>query len=73
MSTNVQIDRESLTATADRSLRASGNSTVVSLPPQLLQAAGIDPDSDVVVRADMQTGTIRIEQPGAMDAGEDDD
>lgn len=63
MSTNVQIDRENLTATADRSLRASGNSTVVSIPPQLLQAAGIEEDGDVIVRADMKNGTIRIEQP----------
>jgi hypothetical protein len=62
MSTKVQIDRESLSASTERALRDSGNSKVVSLPPQLLQAAGFDEDEDVIVRADMETGTIRIEQ-----------
>lgn len=45
---------------ADRRIRVSGNSLVVSLPPTLLDAADIKCDDDVEVVACNETEEIRI-------------
>jgi len=43
-------------------VRKSGNSIVASLPPNLLEAAGIEVGDQVKIIADMETGEITIEK-----------
>jgi len=55
-----EIDMTAGEVRADRRVRVSGNSLVVSLPPALLNAAGIKCDDDVEIVADNETEEIRI-------------
>lgn len=54
------IDPDAGTIEVDRTLRAGGNSTVVSIPPELLAQAGIK-KGDSVVLATEPGGSGRIE------------
>jgi len=62
MSSRVEIDREELEITAERTVRKNGNSLSVSLPPELLQGTGLAEDDDVRLVGDMEDGTIVVER-----------
>lgn len=55
MGTQVHINPDEGTVTADRPVRTSGRSTVVTLPSQVLQAAGIEEGDDVKLVARMDS------------------
>lgn len=55
-----EVDMAAGEVRADRRVRVSGNSLVVSLPPTLLDAAGIKCDDDVKIVASNETKEIRI-------------
>jgi len=44
----------------ERTLRKSGNSTVLSMPPNILQELRLQPGDDVELVADRDEGTITI-------------
>jgi len=56
----VDYDREAGEARANRTLRQSGNSVVVSLPPELLHEAGLQQGDEVVVAAGFGGGEIEL-------------
>lgn len=60
MSNRVSVDPETGTLTAIRKLRESGNSIVLTIPPQLLEGAGLEAGDSVKLIADMNEDTITI-------------
>lgn len=54
----VEYDPESDEVRGTRSLRRSGNSVVVSLPPEVLRQAGFTDGDDVVVAAGFSGGEV---------------
>jgi len=56
----VDIDPEKDEASATRRLRKSGNSTVVSLPPELLRKAGFEEGDEIEVAAGFDGGEIEL-------------
>ena len=62
MSSRVEIDREELEITAERTVRKNGNSLSVSFPPVLLQGTGLAEDDEVRLVGDMEDGTIVVER-----------
>jgi antitoxin component of MazEF toxin-antitoxin module len=69
MATQVRVDPEDGTVAADRSVRPSGRSLVVTLPPQVLEAAGIKEGDDVEIITKLDSsGNISIEKAGDSDA-----
>lgn len=61
VSNRVNIDRDSATATTTRRLRESGNSVVLTMPPELLDMSGFSVGDDIRLTADMDEGTILME------------
>lgn len=64
----VTVDDERNEVTADRTVRRSGGSYVVSIPPEILDAAGFAPDDDVVISRQHGSDSIEIrrkEEPEA--------
>ena len=57
---DVEVDMDAGEVRAVRTLRSSGNSIVVSLPPNLLQACGFAPGDDISLVADNNTGEIHL-------------
>lgn len=68
----VDYDTEAGEARADRTLRRSGNSVVVSLPPELLREAGFQQGDDVTVAAGFDRGEITLREPDHDDSTTDD-
>lgn len=60
MGNSIRVNREDGTLEATRTLRTSGDSIVISIPPQLLEAAGFDEDDRVEVVAKMMGDEICI-------------
>lgn len=52
MSMSVDINPQTKTVTATRSLRASGSSTVLTIPPEVLQSLGWDEGEELRLVAD---------------------
>lgn len=63
MATQVRVDPEDGTVAADRSVRHSGRSLVVTLPPQVLEAAGIEEGDavEIITKLD-SSGNISIKK-----------
>lgn len=61
----VHVDTESGEIAAERSVRRSGNSTVVTLPPVILSATGMDDGEELTVTA-RADGAIEL-QPAEPD------
>ncbi|QHS17959.1 hypothetical protein GWK26_12810 [haloarchaeon 3A1-DGR] len=61
----VEVNPEENEARCQRELRKSGNSIVVSLPPQLLEQAGFELGDEVLVAAGFEGGEISIRQEKA--------
>jgi len=60
MGDEVEIDPEKQEVRARRNLRKSGNSTVVAIPPQVLDGAGLEQGDRVELVAKMGEETIRL-------------
>ena len=60
MATPVTIDPEDSTVSATRTIRSSGNSTVLTIPPQLLEAIGLEVSDEARLVAHMDTGELVI-------------
>lgn len=67
MGNRVSVDPEDGTVSAIRSVRRSGNSVVVSIPLQVLEAAGLGEGDDVVIIGDMADGELRIKDVDRTD------
>lgn len=68
MADRVVIDAEEGTVSATRKIRESGNSIVISIPPQVLEAAGLEPGDQADIVADMDDQVISLRR---VDAGGD--
>jgi len=66
----VEVDAEAQEAKATRRLRRSGNSVVVSIPPQLLRQAGFIEGDEVEVIAPFDGGSIELQN--AAEESDDD-
>lgn len=62
-----EIDTDAEEARDERELRASGNSTVVTLPPGVLQAAGLECGDTVEVSAGFEGGEITVKAANTPD------
>ena len=63
MGTKVRVDPKDGTIAADRPVRQSGRSSVVTLPSEVLEAAGIEEGDDVEVVAKMDgSGNITLKK-----------
>jgi len=62
MPERVDLDVEEGVARTRRTIGKSGNSLVVRIPPQILQAASLQEGDDVELVADMESGTITIKR-----------
>lgn len=62
---SVELDGETGELRAERPIRESGNSLVVSLPPEMLRAAGFEPGETVFVTRGEGGESIRLVQTGA--------
>jgi antitoxin component of MazEF toxin-antitoxin module len=60
MRNRVSVDPEDSTVSATRTIRSSGNSTVLTIPPQLLEAIGLEVSDEVRLVAHMDTGELVI-------------
>ena len=60
MSNRVSVDPEDGTITGVRKLRQSGNSTVLTIPQEVLDAVGFESGERVAITAEMQGDSITI-------------
>lgn len=58
MGNRVRVNREENRLEATRTLRSSGDSIVISIPPQLLEAAGLSEGDQVEIAAKMNGDEI---------------
>lgn len=56
----VSINTDSSTVEATRTLRHSGSSVVLTIPPQVLESLGMDAGDDVRIVGNWEDGTIEI-------------
>lgn len=61
MGNSVEIDWEQGTVTAERKLRSSGNSTVLTIPEEVYQSIGLQEGHQVEIVADKNDDVIRIQ------------
>jgi len=61
MGHRVDVDWEAGTVTATRRLRPSGGSTVLTIPPEVMSALGLEEGDDIVMVADRDAGEIRLQ------------
>jgi len=63
---SVTVDPDNGEVRATRTIRKSGNSTAVVIPPELLDAAGFELGDDVDLVCDFDTGEVsmRRTEPG---------
>ncbi|AXR78972.1 AbrB/MazE/SpoVT family DNA-binding domain-containing protein [Natrarchaeobaculum sulfurireducens] len=57
---SVDVDPNENKTRAERSIRKSGNSFVVSIPPEILQSAGMSEGDRATLEADIGGETIQI-------------
>lgn len=60
---DVEVDMDAGEVRAIRTIRNSGNSVVVSLPPNLLSACGFSAGDELQLIADNNTSEIRLRRP----------
>ena len=70
MRDRARVDAEEGIVIAERKIRSSGNSTVLTIPPQVLDVAGLEAGDGVEISADLETGEIRLRK--ADDGGADE-
>lgn len=71
MRERVEVDPEEQVVRTERKVGKSGNSIVIRIPPQLLEAAGFQVDDRVVLEADMKDGGLSIRKPEPSEGEED--
>ena len=62
MSSRVQFDPDTNTFKGTRTIRESGGSAVLTLPPPVLDATRLGPGDDVRLTCDVDAGTICIKK-----------
>lgn len=67
----VEIDPDSQTARGERMLRESGNSVVLTIPPQILQQAGLSAGDEVEIVSELGSGVLTITE--LADEGSEDE
>ena len=60
VSRRVTFDRDEGVMRAIRTVRESGNSTIVTLPPQILEGANFEVGDDVDIEVDIDSGEITL-------------
>lgn len=60
MGRGVEIDKDDKEVSARRKLRESGGSTVVTIPPEMLDLIDIEPGDQVELQAEMFGDEIRL-------------
>lgn len=71
MGHRVDVDLEEGTVTATRNLRESGGSTVLTIPPEVMDAIGVGSGDELVMVADHDSQRITIEKrPGDAEAAD---
>jgi len=60
MTTSIDINTTQQTITARRSLRASGSSTVLTVPPEILQSLDWQQGDTVEIQADWDAGEVTL-------------
>ncbi|AXR78973.1 AbrB/MazE/SpoVT family DNA-binding domain-containing protein [Natrarchaeobaculum sulfurireducens] len=70
MGNSVEIDWEQGTVTAERKLRSSGNSTVLTIPEEVYQSIGLCEGQQVEIVADKNEDVIRIRSAEEGASGE---
>jgi len=65
---SVEIDPDSETARSKGRLRDSGNSVVVTIPPLILQQAGMESGDEVKLEAELGSGTITLTEVTDQDS-----
>ena len=63
---SVRLNPQTNELVIERQIRQSGNSAVASIPPSILEAAGIDLGDDVEIAADAVEGEITIREREAQ-------
>lgn len=73
MGRRVNIDMEKGQVIGERKLRDSGNSTVLTIPPEILDVADLEAGDEIEITADMGTGKIEIVKKTGGDETESED
>jgi hypothetical protein len=60
VSRRVEFDRDEGIMRATRTVRESGNSVIVTLPPQIVEGANFEVGDDVNISVDIDTGVISV-------------
>ena len=60
MSMSVNINPSNQTVRATRNLRKSGDSTVLTIPPEVLQSLDLEPTDTLEIEGDWGEGEIRL-------------
>ncbi|QHS17958.1 AbrB/MazE/SpoVT family DNA-binding domain-containing protein [haloarchaeon 3A1-DGR] len=60
MGKRVEVDADDGVVRAERTVRKSGNSIVVSIPTQVLEGAGLKEGDNVLLEADLDDGGIHL-------------
>lgn len=69
MTRRVSFDGDKGIFTATRTIRESGNSVIVAIPPQLVEAASFEVGDDVELSAQIDSGEIHIRRVDTCDNG----
>ena len=64
---SVRVDKSGV-MTAERTIRQSGNSTVVSIPPAMLDHMDLESGDEVILSKDVQDGELVIKMPEDADS-----
>lgn len=70
MRDRARVDAERGVVVAERKIRSSGNSTVLTIPPQILDVADLEAGDGVEITADMDSGEIRLTKTHVSDPDE---
>lgn len=62
MSMSVDINPSTHTVTATRSIRKSGSSFVLTIPPEIMQSLDLDEGEKMRLEGNWETGDITVEQ-----------
>lgn len=60
MSMSVQINPQTETVRATRSLRKSGSSVILTIPPEVLQSLDLDSGDTLEIEGDWGDGEMRV-------------
>ncbi len=73
MGRRVNIDMERGAVVGTRKLRDSGNSTVLTIPPEILDVADLEAGDEITLTADMESGKITIVKKESEESNDAED